>query len=87
MEQCLNGTTTDLLCFGFIYQQPPHFYYEDFCFFVKNLNTKRVKSSGRAVGIFSIRLFMCFRFSSVLTLPLAPGISAPSSPRLLSSSP
>ena len=35
---------SDLLCLSFIYQQPPHFYYEDFCLFIENLNTNRSSS-------------------------------------------
>lgn len=33
---------SDLLGFCFIYQQPPHFYYEYFCFFIENLNRNRL---------------------------------------------
>lgn len=29
---------SDLLCLCFIYQQPPHFYYEHLCFFIQNLS-------------------------------------------------
>lgn len=39
----------------------------------------QLKSSGLAVGIFSIRLLMCLRFSSVLT-PLPPAATLMSTP-------
>lgn len=32
---------SDLLGFCFIYQQPPHLYYEYFCLFIENLDTNR----------------------------------------------
>lgn len=32
---------SDLLRFCFVNQQPPHFHYEDFCFFIQNLKPNR----------------------------------------------